>query len=111
MRVRILTFNVWNTEGDPRRLRLINRKLRELQPDLVALQEVVQTPQTKSLDVLLEGMDLHATHQADIQKTVPPFADRFGGSAIATRWEHRPAEALDLRIADEAASILSVDAA
>lgn len=99
MRVRVLTFNVWNTEGDPARLHLINRKLRQLQPDLVALQEVVQTPQNPSLSILLEGLDLHATHQCDLQKVVPPFADRYGGSAIATRWEHRPLEALDLRIA------------
>jgi len=102
MRVRILTFNVWNTEGDPQRLRLINRQLRQLQPDLVALQEVVQTPQKKTLDVLLEGLDLHVTHQADIQKSVPPFSDRYGGSAIATRWEHRAVEALDLRVAGAA---------
>ena len=25
MRLRVVTFNVWNTEGDPRRLDLINR--------------------------------------------------------------------------------------
>jgi hypothetical protein len=40
MRLRILTFNVWNEEGDPRRFSHINGELRRLDPDLVAFQEV-----------------------------------------------------------------------
>jgi endonuclease/exonuclease/phosphatase family metal-dependent hydrolase len=99
MRVRIATLNVWNTEGDPRRPEVINRELRELDPDLIALQEVVQTPENKTLYRLLDGLGLQATHQADLQHAVPPFSERYGGSALATRWEHRAVEALDLRIA------------
>jgi endonuclease/exonuclease/phosphatase family metal-dependent hydrolase len=99
MRVRIVTLNVWNTEGDPKRPDIINRALKKLAPDLIACQEVVQTTEIKTLDRLLAGLDFHATHQSSLQAFVPPFADRYGGSALATRWEHRAVEALDGRIA------------
>jgi endonuclease/exonuclease/phosphatase family metal-dependent hydrolase len=102
MRLRLLTLNVWNTEHEPGRLAAINRELRRLDPDLIAFQEVVQTADVKSLDILLDGMDLKRTHQADVQRFVPPFSDRYGGSAVATRWPHRAVEALDLRLPDAA---------
>lgn len=102
MRVRIVTLNVWNTEGDSRRPEVINRELRRLDPDLIAFQEVVQTRDVRMLDQLLDGLDLHRTHQSDIQNFVPPFSDRYGGSAVATRWRHRAVEALDLRMAGAA---------
>jgi endonuclease/exonuclease/phosphatase family metal-dependent hydrolase len=90
MRVRVATLNVWNTEGDPRRLRAINGELRRLQPDLTAL------------DTLLDGLSLQATHQTEVQAYVPPFSDRYGGSAVATRWPHHAIEVLDLRLPDAA---------
>lgn len=96
--MRVVTLNVWNTEGDRRRPDIINRELHRLKPDLIALQEVVQTADIKMFDPLLNGLDFQATHQADIQNFTPPFSDRYGGSAIATRWEHRAVEALDLRV-------------
>jgi endonuclease/exonuclease/phosphatase family metal-dependent hydrolase len=102
MRVRVVTLNVWNSEGDPRRLDLINQELRHLAPDLVAFQEVVQTDKERSLPRLLHGLDLHGTHQADLQSTVPPFSDRYGGSAVASRWPHKVVEVLDLRLPDAA---------
>src|SRR4051812_8565315 len=77
MRVRIVTPNVWNTEGDPQRQGSINRELRLLDPDFVALQEVVQTTQTRQLDALLDGLTLHRTHQADAGSFVPPFSERY----------------------------------
>ncbi|HEV7705129.1 MAG TPA: endonuclease/exonuclease/phosphatase family protein [Gemmatimonadaceae bacterium] len=102
MRVRVVTLNVWNTEGHPRRLDLINRELRRLSPDLVALQEVVQTGEQNSLARILDGLHLTATHQADLQKFAPPFSDRYGGSAVASRWPHEAVEVLDLRLPDAA---------
>jgi hypothetical protein len=102
MRVRVLTFNVWNTEGDPRRLEIINHALRKLDPDLIAFQEVVQSPKNKMLDRLLDRLGLNATHQSEMQTFTPPFAERYGGSALATRCEHRAVEALDLRMAGAA---------
>jgi endonuclease/exonuclease/phosphatase family metal-dependent hydrolase len=102
MRVRVVTLNVWNTEGDPRRLDLVNQQLRALAPDLLAFQEVVQTDEQKSLPRLLDGLNLHGTHQADLQTFAPPFADRYGGGAVATRWPHKAVEVLDLRLPDAA---------
>jgi len=46
--LRALTLNIWNEEGDPRRLDLIHRELRRLDPDIVALQEVVHTPLSRN---------------------------------------------------------------
>jgi endonuclease/exonuclease/phosphatase family metal-dependent hydrolase len=97
MHVRVLTFNVWNSEGDPRRIDLINRGLRELDPDLVALQEVSAAPAPDQLERLLAGTNLQGTHQAQVVAIPPPGAERYGGNAIATRWPHRIVEALDLR--------------
>jgi endonuclease/exonuclease/phosphatase family metal-dependent hydrolase len=71
MQLRVVTLNVWNTEGDPSRLEKINQELRRLDPDLIAFQEVVQTADAKSLDTLLGGLDLQRTHQADMQTFIP----------------------------------------
>ena len=102
MQLRIVTINVQTDEGDPRRLELVNRELHRLAPDLVALQEVIHTDGRSQLDELLAGTELHGTHQAQAMAYAPPFADRYGGSAMATRWPHRIVEALDLRLADAA---------
>jgi endonuclease/exonuclease/phosphatase family metal-dependent hydrolase len=100
MQLRILTINVQNDEGDPRRLARINSELRRLDPDVVALQEVLHTPERHQLDELLDGTDLHGTHQAQAMAYTPPWADQYGGSAVATRWPHRIVEVLDLRLLD-----------
>ena len=55
MRLRILTINVQNDEGDPRRLDLLNRELRRIDPDVVALQEVISAGSRQQLDALLAG--------------------------------------------------------
>jgi len=100
MRLRILTLNVQNTEGDDRRIDLINREVRRIAPDLVALQEVAGTSGADQLTRILTGTDLHGTHQADVLAYSPPWADEYGGTAVATRWEHRIVETLDPRTAD-----------
>ncbi|WP_107655813.1 endonuclease/exonuclease/phosphatase family protein [Nocardia suismassiliense] len=96
MHLRIVTVNVQNKEGDPRRAALLNQELRRLAPDLVALSEVVDTGQ---LDALLDGTELHGTHQAEVLAYAPPFVDRYGGTAVASRWPHQVVEVLDLRLA------------
>jgi endonuclease/exonuclease/phosphatase family metal-dependent hydrolase len=100
MRLRVVTLNVWNRQGDPKRTGLINLELRRLAPDLVSFQEVFKSPDHSQLDELIHDTGLHGTHQADVLRTVPPHADRFGGSAVATRWPHRVEEVLDLRMSD-----------
>jgi endonuclease/exonuclease/phosphatase family metal-dependent hydrolase len=99
VRLRILTINVQNDEGDPRRLDLLNRELRRIDPDVVALQEVISAGPRQQLDALLAGTALTGTHQAQAMAYTPPFADRYGGSAVASRWPHHVVEVLDLRLA------------
>jgi endonuclease/exonuclease/phosphatase family metal-dependent hydrolase len=100
MRLRVLTLNVQNDDGDARRMEILNRGLRDLKPDLVAVQEVVQAPDRHQLAELLDGTGLHGSHQADVLAYQPPWADKYGGNAVATRWPHRIVETLDLRLAD-----------
>jgi endonuclease/exonuclease/phosphatase family metal-dependent hydrolase len=100
MRIRVLTFNVRNTQGPPKRLALINRELQRISPDVVAFQEVVRSEENDSLEQLLEGLGLHGVHQADLQFVPPPFAAEFGGTALASRWPCQIAEAVDMRFAD-----------
>jgi endonuclease/exonuclease/phosphatase family metal-dependent hydrolase len=102
MRVRVLTINVQNTEGDPRRTELINHELRRIDPDLVSFQEVIQTSDRVQLAELLSGTDLHGTHQADMMSYTPQWMDRYGGTAVATRWPHTVVEVVDMRLAGAA---------
>jgi endonuclease/exonuclease/phosphatase family metal-dependent hydrolase len=97
MRVRVLTMNVQNDEGDGDRYDELARAIGALAPDLVALQEVPLPSVDDHLQRLLAGTGLRATHQADVMAYVPEFADRYGGNAVATRWPHDVVEVLDLR--------------
>jgi len=99
-RLRVLTLNVQNDEGDPQRIAVLNQGLRRINADLVALQEVLRTPSRNQLDELLDGTGLHGTHQSDVLPYSPPWADHYGGNAVASRWPHKLVEVLDLRLAD-----------
>jgi endonuclease/exonuclease/phosphatase family metal-dependent hydrolase len=101
-RLRVLTINVENVEGDDRRTKAINQELRRIEPDVVSFQEVVATSARNQLDELLAGTELHGTHQADAMSYTPPFTDRYGGTAVATRWPHTTLEVLDMRVAGAA---------
>jgi endonuclease/exonuclease/phosphatase family metal-dependent hydrolase len=90
--MRVLTFNVQNDSGDPRRTGLINAELRRLAPDLVALQEVTGEDH---LAALLDGTGLHGTHQTSVLGYEPPYADQYGGTAVASRWPHHVLKAAD----------------
>lgn len=100
MLLRVLTLNVQNDEGDRRRQDILRRELRHAEPDLVAFQELVVKPGWNQLEHLLEGTGLQGTHQSQVMAYDPPYLDRYGGSAIATRWPHRVVEVLDQRSAD-----------
>jgi endonuclease/exonuclease/phosphatase family metal-dependent hydrolase len=97
MQIRVLTLNVWNKEGAAERTRLINQELKRIQPDLISFQEVIRSSEEDQLADLVDGLDFTTTHQADMQSYKPPFFDRFGGAAIATRWPHKRLEAVDSR--------------
>ena len=99
MNVRVVTLNVWNDEGSPDRIGRVNRELRRLRPDLVAFQEITHAAGREQLPRLLEGTGLAGKHQSEVQAAAPPFADRYGGTAVASRWPLRVVEVLDLRVA------------
>ena len=101
-RLRVLTFNVENVEGDPRRTKTINSELRRINPDMVSFQEVISDPDRAQLDELLADTGLHGTHQADVMAYTPPHADKYGGTAVATRWPHTTLEVVDMRLAGAA---------
>lgn len=63
------------------------------------MQEVLRTSVRNQFDELLDGTGLHSTHQADVLAYSPPWADRYGGSAVASRWPHQMVEVLDLPLA------------
>jgi endonuclease/exonuclease/phosphatase family metal-dependent hydrolase len=100
MRLRVLTLNVQNDEGDPRRTRLLNRELRRLSPDLVALQEVCYPDRRDHLAELVDGTGLSGTHQCEVLDPLPSHLVRNGGTAVATRWPHRILEVVESRWAD-----------
>jgi endonuclease/exonuclease/phosphatase family metal-dependent hydrolase len=62
------------------------------------LQEVIDSPAQNRFETLLGGLNLHTTHQARVLTATPPHSDRYGGTAVATRWPHRFVEALDLNV-------------
>lgn len=96
--MRVVTRNVRHDAGDPRRTELLNRELRSVRPDLVALQEVRHPDQLARL--LARTRLHHVTHQAEVLRDQPPEADRFGGTAIATREPHRVVEYVERRIGE-----------
>jgi endonuclease/exonuclease/phosphatase family metal-dependent hydrolase len=96
--LRVLTFNVQNGAGELDRAALVGAELRRLQPDIVALQEVGYPGERDVFARMLDGTGLYGTHQGDVLADVPEFADRFGGTAVATRWAHVVLEAVDQRL-------------
>jgi endonuclease/exonuclease/phosphatase family metal-dependent hydrolase len=95
IQARILTINVQNLEGDPRRQDILRDGTEQLDPDLVSLHEVIDTAGRHQLDELLAGTKLQGTHQSQTLTYAPPWADRYGGTAVATRWPHHVVETLD----------------
>jgi endonuclease/exonuclease/phosphatase family metal-dependent hydrolase len=99
--VSVLTLNVQNAAADRNRSAAIAEVISSVKPDLVSLQEVANTSGGhRPLDDLLVGTSLTGTHQSDVMAYTPPFADRYGGTALASRWPHEVVEVMDLRLLD-----------
>lgn len=77
----MLTLNVWGRQGEwPRRRTVLVDGLRDLDPDLIAFQEVVADDDYDQVRELL-GADVHVAHQ-----TVGLIGDGNHGASIASRW-------------------------
>lgn len=79
--IRVLTLNVWNTNGPDERQAQVRNAITILAPDLICLQEVVRTADYDQLEYLLEGSALHGVHDTD------EISGDTWGTAIATRWK------------------------
>jgi endonuclease/exonuclease/phosphatase family metal-dependent hydrolase len=95
--MRIATLNVQGLDGVPERQAALKDVLRGLDADVVALQEVMSR---EHLDALLDDTGLTGTHQSEVLRYEMPFADRYGGTALATRGPHEVVEVLDQRRLD-----------
>jgi endonuclease/exonuclease/phosphatase family metal-dependent hydrolase len=97
-RLRVVTLNIWNTQGPwPERLRLIRRELAELKPDLIGLQEVLH------LDNAPPGTVDQAQAIADGLGYYAAFASAWHiggglqfGNALLSRWPFAAAESFPL---------------
>jgi endonuclease/exonuclease/phosphatase family metal-dependent hydrolase len=82
-RLRILTLNIWNRQGPwERRLELIRAGIARLAPDLVGLQEVLESDGKSQADEIREGLGYEAAFGCahDLGGGV-----RFGNAALS-RW-------------------------
>src|SRR5688500_8659553 len=97
--LRVLTFNVYSPQNPAweRRFPLIRDTLRQLDADVLALQEVrVDRPE------LLEDLVGPGFHFGHFSR---PSGDGVGGT-LATRWPQRFVVELDLRISDRSRDTL-----
>lgn len=88
MPLSILTLNLWHDRGPwPQRAELVRAWIRELRPDLIALQEVLRGPGVDQLAEILEGSEYRGEflHAQDFW-----IGDGISfGNAIATRFPVR----------------------
>lgn len=99
--VRVLTLNVWSDSRGPEREQLLRNAIRDLDADLVCLQEVVRTPERDALKLLTEGSPLHWYHESEY------FEGPHWGTAIASRWEPKEVTAHRLPDAPQGPVVIS----
>jgi endonuclease/exonuclease/phosphatase family metal-dependent hydrolase len=89
--VRVLTLNLWGTRGDwARRREVIRHGLGMLEPDLVAFQEAIVTPDYDQARDLL-GPAFHLAHQREREEDGQ-------GISIASRWPPTRTREVDLDV-------------
>jgi endonuclease/exonuclease/phosphatase family metal-dependent hydrolase len=93
--IRVLTLNIWNEWGDwPARREVLRAGLRELAPDVIALQETVVRDGVDQVAELLDD-GYHVLHSEN--------RDRGGqGVSIASRWPIGAGRELDLGLTERA---------
>jgi endonuclease/exonuclease/phosphatase family metal-dependent hydrolase len=109
-RLRVLTLNIWNRSGPwEQRLALIRRGIRDLSPDLVGLQEIVESGGHSQADDIAEGLGYHTAfgNAHDVGGGV-----RFGNAALS-RWPFARTEVFPLPVGatDEHRSLLLAETA
>jgi endonuclease/exonuclease/phosphatase family metal-dependent hydrolase len=100
--IRVVTLNIWNRQGPwPRRLELIRKGLRDLDPDLVGLQEVLRLPGAgpDQAEEIAAGTDLHVAFGEAWKIMGGPL---LFGNALLSRWPILAHAAYPLPTAEEA---------
>jgi len=98
---RVVTLNLWGIRGEwPARRRVLADGLRELQPDLVAFVEAIETDDYDQVVDLL-GPDYHVAHQTARE----PDGQ---GASIATRWPISAVHEVDLHVTPRTADFACV---
>lgn len=94
-RLRVLTLNIWNRQGPwESRLALIRAGIQALDPDLVALQEVLCHDGKSQADEIMAGMDYFSAFG-----TAHDYgAGVLFGNAVLSRWPISRTEVLPLPI-------------
>ncbi|MCG8557677.1 MAG: endonuclease/exonuclease/phosphatase family protein [Proteobacteria bacterium] len=95
MPIKILTLNIWHDAGPwPARVSLIRHWLERLDPDLIALQEVVRGEGFDQLAQVVQGRSYHL----DFVKAIPFWKEPAlaFGNAVASRWPVRSRHELRL---------------
>lgn len=78
--LRVLTWNIWGTEGPEERQDALRDTITALDPDLVSLQEVARSDGRDQLSHVLGATGLTGVHQLDV------MAAPSVGTALASRW-------------------------
>jgi endonuclease/exonuclease/phosphatase family metal-dependent hydrolase len=100
--VRVLTLNLWGRRGDwEARRAVIAEALRELRPDLVALQEAVVTEEYDQAADLL-GPDFELAHQRE-REPGEDGVERGQGTSIASVWPLGEVREVDLHVTSRTA--------
>jgi endonuclease/exonuclease/phosphatase family metal-dependent hydrolase len=112
--LRVLTLNIWNRGGPwEHRLDILRRELRELDPDLIALQEVLSPeglPMPGQHEQIAEGLGYHAAFGSSASLGGIAY-----GNAVLSRWPIARSETIPLegapKAGDFATSLLATEIA
>jgi endonuclease/exonuclease/phosphatase family metal-dependent hydrolase len=102
VRIRVATLNTWKGEGAySRRLELMSQGLRQIEPDILLLQEVVVTPDRRldtagHLAAALGHSCLFVPARRKLRDIEGTTADCYSGLAVLSRYPIRPRETLRL---------------
>lgn len=95
MPIRILTLNLWHDQGPwPRRRERVRDWIARLDPDVIALQEVLRGPSIDQLNELFGGSGFHL----EFAQATPFWRDASlaFGNAVVSRWPIQDRETLAL---------------
>lgn len=105
--MRVLTMNVFGRRANwPARRRLLREAVRDLDPDLVALQEAVAIDgYDQAADVV--GEEMHLLHQRAREPGGPGDVEAGQGISIASRWPIASSEEIGLEVTPRTAGFAS----